>query len=271
MQNKKRVLLLIAMVSECQWNIFMLCASKSVCFPKKTRTSWENPQNYGWVYFCCQKLRDQSCFVFPSGKIAWSLWLRPGGGTQEEVYIGVYQRGLQTLTLFKTIGPVIIYRLWLGGGGGGEVLGVKPTFKCYFDDFRDPLSPCLHFPSKFEWSSFQSFQRSFRLGSQLRLIPPKILRSPPPLPSPPQARNNDWSLHPFLSLPCLRQETFFVTLIHFISAVVIVFYNSNHRIRFLRNTWTAYEDRVPPSFLKPTILHSFTLVPNVIFQEPRKL
>ena len=75
------------------------------------------------------------------------------------------------------------------------------------------IPPCLHFPSKFEWSlseSFQSFQWSpFRVlsydGSPL-LFSSKL--SDPPtkiLPPPPPAINNDWSLKSkYYILQCLR-------------------------------------------------------------------
>ena len=72
-----------------------------------------------------------------------------------------------------------------------------------FDDFRDPLHFFI-FQANFSDSpseSFQSFQRSPRLGSQLRLIPPfcppknqvishKILRTP----SPPSLGDKWWSV-----------------------------------------------------------------------------
>ena len=68
-----------------------------------------------------------------------------------------------------------------------------------------PPPQCLHFPSKFDCTpppeSFQSFQWSPLLGSQLRLIPPFVLlkikwspKSPTLPPPPPQAINNDRSL-----------------------------------------------------------------------------
>ena len=69
---------------------------------------------------------------------------------------------------------------------------------------------CLHFPSKFEWSplwlSFQSFQQSPLLGSQLRPDPPilslpeikrspsKLPRATPPPPPPSPAINNERSV-----------------------------------------------------------------------------
>ena len=106
-------------------------------------------------------------------------------------------------------GPVIIYRLGVGRGRGGfgakqgeiqpihpvNVTSLKWSPLITFDDFHDPLHVFI-FQANLSGplsESFQSFQCSSFMGSQLRLIlafcspknqviPPKILRpfSPPP-------------------------------------------------------------------------------------------
>ena len=93
-------------------------------------------------------------------------------------------------------GPVIIY--W---GGGGDLGLNKAKFSRFplwllfyrsdpplitFDDFRDPLPHVFIFQANLSGppsESFQSFQQSPLLGSQLRLIPPFVLpkiKWPPP-------------------------------------------------------------------------------------------
>ena len=101
-----------------------------------------------------------------------------------------------------------------------NILFGNTPFECYFTEVippnnlrwlsQSPPPPCLHFPSKFEWSpseSFQSFQRSpfwvlsydwspFLFSSKLSDPPTKIL---------PPAINNDWSLKSkYYILQCLR-------------------------------------------------------------------
>ena len=69
-----------------------------------------------------------------------------------------------------------------------------------FDDFSDPPPFVFIFQANLSGplsESFQSFQRSSLLGSQLRLIPPFVLpkiKWSPPKSSPPPAINNDRSL-----------------------------------------------------------------------------
>ena len=85
--------------------------------------------------------------------------------------------------------------LFIAGGGEAEGLGLNKVrfiladspYERYFTEVipsnniwwlsRSP-SPCLHFPSKFEWSPLwilPKFQWSPLLGFQLRLIPPFVL------------------------------------------------------------------------------------------------
>ena len=104
--------------------------------------------------------------------------------------------------------------LFFEGGGGeggrerfgakqGEILPIPPlnitllkwSPLITFDDFRDPLSPCLHFPSKFEWSPLwilPKFSAIPSIGFSVTTDPPFC--SPKNQGPPPQVMNNVWSL-----------------------------------------------------------------------------
>ena len=124
---------------------------------------------------------------------------------------GGFVRLVSAAPLVLHKGPVIIF--WGGGGGEGgrerfgakqgEILPIPPlnitllkwSPLITFDDFRDPLSPCLHFPSKFEWSPLwilPKFSAIPSIGFSVTTDPPFC--SPKNQGPPPQVMNNVWSL-----------------------------------------------------------------------------
>ena len=156
------------------------CILASISFLKKTEIECLDFETKYFVTFTRLQLDSRHSLIY-----WWCCWILGKGSSNY---------GKFTRILLK-----IFYH-------GLELVGDEkhPAFECYFTevipplitfvDFRDPPTQCLHFPSKFEPSpmpwSFQSFQWSPLLGSQLRLMPPfvllKIMCPPPhnPLPRP---------------------------------------------------------------------------------------